>query len=84
MFTQIRQLFLTLYLKVFKLSFLKINSGNLFRREGQTDEIALCPMFVLQKGILSFDAYPFFAFSDLICPLEDTGMGVVFWLHCAA
>ena len=28
------------------------------------------------------DAYPFLAFSDLICHLEDTGIGV-FWLHCA-
>ena len=29
------------------------------------------------------DAYPFFAFSDLTCHLEDTGIGV-FWLHHAA
>ena len=28
------------------------------------------------------DAYLFLAFSDLTCPLEDTGTGV-FWLHCA-
>ena len=28
------------------------------------------------------DAYPFLAFSDLTCHLEDTGIGV-FWLHCA-
>ena len=29
------------------------------------------------------DAYPFLAFPDLICHLEDTGIGI-FWLHCAA
>ena len=29
------------------------------------------------------DAYPFLAFPDLTCHLEDTGIGV-FWLHCAA
>ena len=37
--------------------------------------------------MISFDAYLFFffflLFSDLICHLEDTGIGVV-WLHCAA
>ena len=32
---------------------------------------------------ISVDAYPFLAFSDLTCHLEDTGIGV-FWLHCAA
>ena len=31
----------------------------------------------------SVDAYPFVAFSDLTCHLEDRGIGV-FWLHCAA
>ena len=29
------------------------------------------------------DSYPFLAFSDLICHLEDMGIGI-FWLHCAA
>ena len=29
------------------------------------------------------DAYPFLAFSDLACDLEDTGIDV-FWLYCAA
>ena len=28
------------------------------------------------------DAYPFLAFSDLTCHLEDVGIGV-FWLRCA-
>ena len=34
-------------------------------------------------GVINFDAYPFLAFSDLTCRVEDTGIGV-FWLHCAA
>ena len=33
--------------------------------------------------LISVDAYPFLAFSDLTCHLEDTGAGV-FWLYCAA
>ena len=33
-------------------------------------------------AVISVDAYPFLAFSDLTCHLEDT-VGV-FWLHCAA
>ena len=32
---------------------------------------------------INVDAYPFLAFSDLTCHLEDTGIGV-FWLLCAA
>ena len=32
--------------------------------------------------MISVDAYPFLAFSDLICYLEDTGIGA-FWLRCA-
>ena len=39
---------------MFKLSVFLINSGKLFHREGPTNEIAFCPMFVLRKGILSF------------------------------
>ena len=31
---------------------------------------------------ISVDAYPFLAFSDMTCHLEDTGIAV-FWLHCA-
>ena len=34
-------------------------------------------------AVISVDAYPFMAFSDLICHLEDMGIGF-FWLHCAA
>ena len=39
--------------------------------------------WTLVVALISFDAYPFLAFSDLTCHLEDTGIGV-FWLHCAA
>ena len=31
-----------------------INSGKLFHTKGPTNEIAFCPTFVFQKGILSF------------------------------
>ena len=37
----------------------------------------------LVVAVISVDAYPFSAFLDLTCHLEDTGIGV-FWLHCAA
>ena len=33
-------------------------------------------------AVISVDAYPLLAFSDLTCHLEDMGIGV-FWLHCA-
>ena len=39
--------------------------------------------WTLVVAVISVDAYPFLAFSDLTCHLEDTGIGV-FWLHCAA
>ena len=39
--------------------------------------------WMLVVAVISVDAYPFLAFSDLICHLEDTGIGI-FWLHCAA
>ena len=38
---------------------------------------------MLVVAVISVDAYPFLAFSDLTCHLEDAGIGV-FWLHCAA
>ena len=38
--------------------------------------------WALVAAVISFDAYPFLAFLDLTCHLEDTGIGV-FWLHCA-
>ena len=39
--------------------------------------------WTLVVAVISVDAYPFLALSDLTCHLEDTGIGV-FWLHCAA
>ena len=36
---------------------------------------------MLVVAVISIDGYPFLAFSDLTCHLEDTGIGV-FWLHC--
>ena len=39
--------------------------------------------WTLVVAVISVDAYPFLAFSDLTCHLEDTGIGV-FWLHYAA
>ena len=39
--------------------------------------------WTLVVAVISVDAYPFLAFSDLTRHLEDTGIGV-FWLHCAA
>ena len=38
--------------------------------------------WTLVVAVISVDAYPFLAFSDLTCHLEDTVIGV-FWLHCA-
>ena len=34
-------------------------------------------------AVVSVDAYPFLAYSDLTCHLEDTWIGVL-WLHYAA
>ena len=39
--------------------------------------------WTLVVAAISVDAYPFLAFLDLACHLEDTGIGV-FWLHYAA
>ena len=39
--------------------------------------------WMLMVAVIGIDAYPFLAFSDLTCHLEDKGIGV-FWLHCAA
>ena len=43
--------------------------------------------FIVRSGetglAISVDGYPFLAFSDLTCHLEDKGI-VVFWLQCAA
>ena len=39
--------------------------------------------WMLVVVVISVDAYPFLALSDLTCRLEDTGIGV-FSLQCAA
>ena len=39
--------------------------------------------WMLVVAMISVDAYPFLAFSDLTCHVKDTRIGV-FWLHCAA
>ena len=39
--------------------------------------------YTLVVAVISVDAYPFLALSNLTCHLEDSGIGV-FWLHCAA
>ena len=38
---------------------------------------------MLVAAVISVDACPFLAYSDLTCLLEDPGIGV-FWLYCAA
>ena len=38
---------------------------------------------MLVVAVISVDAYPFLALSDLTCHPEDVGIGVS-WLHCAA
>ena len=38
---------------------------------------------MLVVAVITVNAYPFLAFSDLTCHLEETGIGV-FWLLCAA
>ena len=37
---------------------------------------------MLVVAVISVDAYPFLAFSDLTCHLENMGIGVS-WLHSA-
>ena len=39
--------------------------------------------WTLVVAVISVEAYPFLAFSDLTHHLEDTEIDV-FWLHCAA
>ena len=38
---------------------------------------------MLVVAVISVDTYPFLAFSDLTCHLDDIEIGV-FWLHRAA
>ena len=39
--------------------------------------------WTLVVAVISVEAYPFLAFSDVSYHLKDTGIGV-FWLQCAA
>ena len=38
---------------------------------------------MLVVAVINVDAYPFLAFSELTCHLEDTGI-IFFWLPCVA
>ena len=50
---------------MFKSLVFLINSGKLFRGEGPTNEIVFCPMFVSQKGILSFEKFVLYLFYNV-------------------
>ena len=39
--------------------------------------------WMLVLAVISVDAYPFLAFSELTYHLDDRGIGI-FWLYCAA
>ena len=39
--------------------------------------------WTLVVALISVDAYPFMAFLDLTCHLQDKGIGA-FWFHCAS
>ena len=62
----------------FPIVFVKTESGFIIR----SVETGL-GRWTLVVAVISADTYPFLAFSDLTCRLEDTGISV-FWLHCAA
>ena len=61
----------------FPIGLVKTESG-FIARSVETD----LGIWMLVVAVISVDVYPFCAFSDLTCHLEDTGIGV-FWLHCA-
>ena len=62
----------------FPIGFFKTESGFIVR----SVETGL-GRWTLVVAVISVDAYPFLAFSDLTCHFEDTGIGG-FWLHSAA
>ena len=66
-----------LHTPFFPIDLVKIECG-LIIRSFETD----LGRSVLLVALISVDAYPFLAFSDLTCHLEDTGIRV-FWLHTA-
>ena len=61
----------------FPIGLVKTESG-FIARSVETD----LGIWMLVVAVISVYVYPFFAFSDLTCHPEDTGIGV-FWLHCA-
>ena len=62
----------------FTIGLVKIESGFIVR------SVETClGRRTLVVPVISVDAYPFLAFSDLTCHLEDIGIGV-FWLHFVA
>ena len=65
-----------LYTPSFPIGLVKTESGFIVR----SVETGL-GRWTLVVAVISVDAYPFLAFSNLTCHLEDTGIGV---LHCAA
>ena len=67
-----------LYTPSFPIGLVKTESGFIVR----SVETGL-GRWTMVVAVISVDAYPFLAFSDLTCHLEDMGI-VVFWLHCAA
>ena len=62
----------------FPMGLVKTESGFIVR----SVETAL-ERWTLVVIVISVDAYPFLAFLDLTCHLEDMGIGV-FWLYSAA
>ena len=62
----------------FPIGLVETKSGFIVR---SSVEAGLVRWTLVVAGI-SADAYPFLAFSEMICHLEDTGVGV-FWLHYA-
>ena len=62
----------------FPIGLLKTESGFIIR----SVETGL-GKWTLAVAVISVDAYPLLAFSDLTCRFEDTGISV-FWLHFAA
>ena len=66
----------------FPIGLVKTKSGFIVRSV-ETDLGTDLGRWILVVAVISVDAYPFLAFSDLNCHLEDTEIGV-FWLLCAA
>ena len=62
----------------FPIGLVKTESG--FNVRSVETDLGRCTLVV---AVIIVDAYPFLAFLDLTCHLEDTGIRV-FWLDCAA